>query len=161
MTIVMCDVFFFARLIVDQSHTRAAERCSAPGSTCEVRMPERVVCQSAPARAARLAWARRPRLPLDAALEAAEDSPQHDVRESGPHGGRVASLAWTLAMSQRRIHETLLSIGILGLLMIEGSSTRGASSPANPSSDVPLPLSATTAATYSSTIVGKCEQGGK
>ena len=59
---VMCDMFFFARLIVDQSHTRAAERCSAPGSTCEVRMPERVACQSAPAQAARLAWARRPRL---------------------------------------------------------------------------------------------------
>ena len=55
MTIVMCDMFFFARLIVDQSHTRAAERCSAPGSTCEVRMPERVACQSG------LAWARRPR----------------------------------------------------------------------------------------------------
>ena len=49
-TIVMCDMFFFARLIVDQSHTRAAERCSAPGSTCEVRMPERVACQSG------LAW---------------------------------------------------------------------------------------------------------
>ena len=45
---------------MDQSHTRATERCSAPGSTCEVRMPERVACQSAPAQAARLAWARRP-----------------------------------------------------------------------------------------------------
>ena len=62
MTTVMCDMFFFARLIVDQSHTRAAERCSAPGSTCEVRMPERVACRSPPAQAARLAWARRPRL---------------------------------------------------------------------------------------------------
>ena len=60
--IVMCDMFFFARLIVDQSHTRAAERCSASGKTSEVRMPERVACQSAPAQAARLAWARRPRL---------------------------------------------------------------------------------------------------
>ena len=62
MTMVMCDMFFFARLIVDQSHTRAAERCSAPGSTCEVRMPERVACPSPPAHAARLAWARRPPL---------------------------------------------------------------------------------------------------
>ena len=51
--------------------------------------------------------------------------------------------------------------GILGLSMIEGSSTRGASSPANSVLHVPLPLSATTTENSSSAIVGKCEQGGK
>ena len=105
---------------MDQSHTRAAERCSAPGSTCEVRMPERVACQSG------LAWARRPRRltpfpwpsPRAPALDAAEDGhveglqvrrvswwdeAQYDVNFSFM-AVIVASLAWMLAVSQRRIH---------------------------------------------------------
>ena len=98
--------------------------------------PELLACQLAPARAARLAWARRPRLPLDAALEAAEDGhvaglkvrralwreeAQHDVRESGPHGGRVASLAWTLAMSQRMIHDCPSLLGFSMLSRVAAS----------------------------------------
>ena len=42
-----------------QRRTRGAERCSAPRSTSEVQTPELAACQSAPAQAARLAWARR------------------------------------------------------------------------------------------------------
>ena len=50
---------FLLRLSVVQRCTRGAERCSAPSSTSGVRMPELAACQSAPAQAARLAWARR------------------------------------------------------------------------------------------------------
>ena len=103
---------------MDQSHTRAAERCSAPGSTCEVRMPERVACQSA------LAWARRPRrlTPLPwpaedghvAGLQVGRaswwDEAQYDVNFSFMTA-KVASLAWMLAMSQRRIHACPSLIG--------------------------------------------------
>ena len=42
-----------------QRRTRGAERCTAPSSTSEVQTPELPACQSAPAHAARLAWARR------------------------------------------------------------------------------------------------------
>ena len=42
-----------------QRRTRGAERCSAPSSTC--RRWRLAACQSAPAQAALLAWARRPR----------------------------------------------------------------------------------------------------
>ena len=41
--------------------TRGAERCSAPNWSWEVQTPELAACQSTPAQAARLAWARRPR----------------------------------------------------------------------------------------------------
>ena len=203
--------------------TPGAVSCSAPNWSWEVQTPELAACQSAPAQAARLAWARRPRrlspLPWPSPLglreraparcawrkahhgrgapaasadgffevgiavgtqatppscpslalvqevsdcarcplgrrlappmlcswpsrrrshrgrsgpsvvlacawmqflEAAEDGhvaglwvrralwreeAQHDVRECGPHAVNVASLAWMLAMSQRRIHD--------------------------------------------------------
>ena len=42
---------FLLRLSVVQRLTRGAERCSAPSSTSEVRMPELAACQSAPAQA--------------------------------------------------------------------------------------------------------------
>ena len=41
--------------------TPGAVRCSAPNWSWEVQTPAPAVCQSAPAQAARLAWARRPR----------------------------------------------------------------------------------------------------
>ena len=51
---VMTAVYFLTRLIVVRRRTRGAERCSAPGWTCEAQMPELAACQSAPAQAARL-----------------------------------------------------------------------------------------------------------
>ena len=48
---VMMAVYFLTRLIVVRRRTRGAERCSAPGLTCEAQMPELAACH---------AWAKGP-----------------------------------------------------------------------------------------------------
>ena len=80
-----------------QRRTRGAERCSAPSSTSEVQTPELAACQSAPAQAVRLAWARRLRrlspLPWPIPLS---------LRERAP-----ARCAWRRALRGRRVPRPL------------------------------------------------------